>query len=64
MTPETLALIQLIAKVGLDAALVILQAINKPAATIDDAIAALEAARAKTSADYLAEAKAALPAAG
>lgn len=58
--PMQLALIQLIAKVGLDAGIAIIEGLQK-SATLTDAIAALRAAQAKTAADYLAEAKRATP---
>ena len=55
-----LALIQFATRFGLDAALAIAQ--NwKPKPSVDEAIAALEAAKTKTAADYIAEAKAAEP---
>jgi hypothetical protein len=53
----TIPLIQLIAKVGLDAAIAIVDGLEK-SASLADAIAALKAAQAKTAADYLAQAKA------
>ena len=55
MDPATLALIQFAIRFGLDAALIIANAIKRGGATIDDAIAALEVAKTKTAADYLAE---------
>ena len=54
MTPATLALIQFAVKFGLDAALILANAFKKGGVTIDDAIAALEMAKTKTAADYLA----------
>lgn len=57
MTPETLALIQLLVKFGIDGAIAIMTSI-KGAHTIDDAIAALEVAKTKTAQMYLDEAKA------
>lgn len=58
MTPEERnSLIQFAIKFGLDAALAIIP-MFKGGATIDDAIAALEVAKTKTAADYVAEAKA------
>lgn len=50
-----LAIINLIAEVGLDAAVSIIKGL-KSAATIDDAIAALEATQKKTWEDYKKEA--------
>lgn len=55
---EKVALIQAAVKFGIDAAIA-MAAMFKSTATIDDAIAALEAAKTKTAADYIAEAKAA-----
>ena len=56
MTPLQLALINLIAKVGLDAAIAITENLAR-AATPEQALAALKAARDKTAEQYLAEAK-------
>lgn len=56
MDPATLALIQFAVKFGLDAAITLGQAIKGPGATIEDAIAALETAKTKTAAEYLAAA--------
>lgn len=60
---ETLAiaLINLVAKVGLDAAIAITEGLKK-SATLDDAIAALRAAKTKTAQDYLDEASRAVAA--
>lgn len=55
MNPWQVALVNLIAKVGLDAAIAIVENINK-AATIDDAIAALQETQKKTWEDYKAQA--------
>ena len=61
MTEATIvALSEFAVKFGLDAAIA-WAASMKPGATVDDAIAALQAAKTKTAADYLAEAKAAAP---
>lgn len=57
MTPTQLALINLIAKVGLDAAIIITEKLAS-ATTPQEAVAALKAARDKTAEQYLAEAKA------
>jgi len=59
-TPETKTsmaelIISLVAKVGLDAAIIILSNINS-VTTIDDAITALKASRSKTWTDYVKEA--------
>ena len=51
-----IALINLIATVGLDAAISIINGL-KSAATLDDAIQALKDTQAKTAQDYLDEAK-------
>ena len=51
MTPEKLAFINLIIRLGFDAATIVWENINK-AATVDDAIAALQASRGKTWNDY------------
>jgi len=57
MTPELwIVLLQFATKFGIDAAITVGEALNKPA-TVDDAIAALRVAKAKTAADYLAEAQ-------
>lgn len=47
-------------KFGIDAAAVLLEEANKPAATIDDAITALRSIQTKSADDYLAEARAKL----
>lgn len=61
LTPEVLASwLNFAVKFGIDAAIAIAGAF-KTGATIDDAIAALQAAKTKTAAQYLAEAKAAQP---
>ncbi len=61
MTPEVIASwLQFAVKFGIDAALAIAP-MFKGGATIDDAINALQSAKTKTAADYIAEAKAALP---
>lgn len=54
-----LAIIRLIAKVGIDAALAIVEGL-KSSATLEDAIAALKAAKDKTAQQYLDEARAAV----
>ncbi len=60
LTPELLtSFLNLAVNLGVDAAIAIGKAVSKPGATLDDAIAALEAAKTKTSDDYLSEAKAA-----
>lgn len=51
------ALLNFAVKYGLDAAIAIGKVMSKPTVTIDDAIAALELAKTKTAAQYLAEAK-------
>lgn len=51
MTPDKLAFINLIIKLGFDTATIVWDNINK-AATVDDAIAALKASRGKTWDDY------------
>jgi hypothetical protein len=63
MTPMQIALINLIAKVGLDAAIIITEQLAK-ATTPQEAVAALKAARDKTAEQYLVEAKSSLPATG
>lgn len=61
LTPEVLASwLNFAVKFGIDAALAI-GAAFKTGATVDDAIAALQAAKTKTAVDYLKEAQAALP---
>lgn len=56
MNPQLLiAIINLVTKVGIDAAIAIIDGL-KNAATIDDAIAALNASKSKTWDDYKAEA--------
>jgi hypothetical protein len=56
LTPETLAAwLQFAVKFGIDAAIAIAP-LFKGGATIDDAIAALQAAKTKTAQDYKAEA--------
>lgn len=60
MTPSELALIELVVKLGIDGALAVLQNM-KNVATIDDAIAALQAAKLKTAQQYIEEAKAQTP---
>lgn len=52
-----LAIVNLISRIGLGAASVILQRLNAPNANLDTAIAALEAAAAKSAEDYLREAR-------
>ena len=60
MTTEALiVLIQFALKFGIDAAIAI-AGVFKSNVTIDDAIAALEVAKTKSAADYLAEAQAKL----
>lgn len=56
-----IAILNTVAKVGLDAALIIISSLNKPAPTIDDAIVALKSARDKTWEQYLIEAAAKKP---
>jgi hypothetical protein len=51
MTPEKLALINLIARLGIDTAVVVWKNIHS-AATIDDAIAALEKSMSKNWTDF------------
>lgn len=51
MTPEKLAFINLMIKLGFDVATIVWQNISK-AATVDDAIAALQVSRGKTWDDY------------
>ncbi len=51
MSPEKLAFINLITRVGFEAAALIWENVGK-ATTIDDAIAALRATQALTAADY------------
>ncbi len=58
MTPQTIALINLIAKVGLDTAIVIVEEIGSPTSN-EEAVAALKRARDKSAEQYLADAKAA-----
>lgn len=58
MSTTQLALIQFAIRFGLDAAIAIANAFKK-SDTLDDAIAALELAKSKTAADYLAADKAA-----
>lgn len=61
LTPELIAaLLTFATKFGIEAAIAVIQGL-KGAATIDDAIAALQAAQAKTAQAYLDEAAAALP---
>jgi len=50
-----IAIINLVSKVGIDAAISVIKGVSK-AATIDEAIAALEASAAKTWDDYKKEA--------
>ena len=58
MTPDLwLSIINFALKFGIDAAIALVTAI-KPGATIDDAIAALGAAKVKSAADYISQAKA------
>ncbi len=51
MTPEKLAFINLMIRLGFDAAAIVWQNMQK-AATVDDAIAALRASRGTTWEDY------------
>ncbi len=61
LTPELLAaFLNAAVALGTDVAIAIGKAVSKSGSTLDDAIAALEAAKTKTSDDYLAEAKAKL----
>jgi len=53
----TIAYINLIAKLGLDLAITVIEALST-SSTNDEAIAALRKASTKTAADYLAEAQA------
>ena len=55
MTPDKLALINLIARLGLDATITVWKNV-KSAATIDDAIAALEKSASKNWSDFKNEA--------
>lgn len=56
MNPDLIiAIINLVTKVGFDAAIAVIDGL-KNAATLDDAIAALQASKNKTWADYKAEA--------
>lgn len=55
-TQLLIAIINLVSEVGLSVAVTILQGLGK-AATLDDAIAALQASLQKTAADYLKEAQ-------
>lgn len=58
MTPELWrAVMEFAVRFGLNAAIALLERIGKPGATIDDAIAALAEAQAKSAEDYLAEAR-------
>ena len=57
-----IALINFGVRFGIAAALELAKGIGKPSATIDDAIAALEAAESKTLAEVIAEAPNAPPA--
>lgn len=52
-----IAIFNLVTRFGFSAASVLLQRLNKPHATIDDAIAALNEAASKSAEDYLAEAR-------
>lgn len=57
MNPDLIiAIINLVTKVGFDAAIAVIDGL-KNAATLEDAIAALQASKNKTWADYVAEAK-------
>lgn len=57
LTPElAVALLNFATHVGVDAAIAIGNAINKPQATLDDAINALKDIQAKSAEDYLKEA--------
>lgn len=51
MTPDKLAFINLIIRLGFDAATIVWENVNK-AANVDDAIAALRDSRGKTWSDY------------
>lgn len=53
--PATIALIGMIARIGLEATATFLERLNKPGATIDDAIQACREAQSKTLQDYIAE---------
>lgn len=55
MDPVTLALIQFAIKFGIDAAITLATTIQNGGATISDAINALEMAKTKTAATYLAD---------
>ncbi len=52
-----LAIINLVIRIGLPAASILIERLNKPSASIDDAIEALKLAAAKSAQDYLDEAK-------
>lgn len=54
-------IIELVSKIGIPAALALLNALKKPSVSIDEAIAALQLAELKSAQDYLDEAKAKLP---
>jgi len=58
MILTTELIIQLVAKVGIPAAIAVIENLRKPSVTIDEAITALRAAAAKSADDYLAEAQA------
>lgn len=65
LTPETTAaLFNMLANLGVSVVLAILKGINKPDATIDDAITALETAENKSLEQYKIEAVARLKAEG
>ncbi len=50
-----IAILNTVARVGIDSTLILLDAMKRPAPTIDDAIAALRAAQSKTWEQYQAE---------
>lgn len=57
MNDLTAALINFAIRFGINAAIAFAERLNKPAPTLDDAIAALKAARDKSADDYLQEAR-------
>ena len=50
-------IIQLVSKIGIPAAIALIESLKKGTVTIDEAIVALKAAEAKTADDYLKEAR-------
>lgn len=57
MILTTELIVQLVARVGIPAAIAMIENLRKPSVTIDEALAALRAAAAKSADDYLAEAR-------